>query len=69
MFFTDRLPDAFDAEGESFGLQRLQAVCAEQPERSTADFLGEVFSAVTRFAGERSQPDDMAAAVFQYRQK
>jgi serine phosphatase RsbU (regulator of sigma subunit) len=50
LFFTDGLPDAFDAEDESFGLERLQAVCAAQSERSTADFLGEVFSAVTRFA-------------------
>jgi len=67
LFFTDGLPDAFDAEDESFGLERLQAVCVAQSERSATDFLGEVFSAVTRFAGERSQHDHMAAAVFQYR--
>ena len=69
LFFTDGLPDAFDSEDESFGLDRLQAVCAAQSERSGTDFLGEVFSAVTRFAGERSQHDDMAAAVFQYRDR
>jgi len=69
LFFTDGLPDAFDAEDESFGLERLQAVCAAQSERSATDFLGEVFSAVTRFAGERPQHDDMAAAVFQYREE
>jgi serine phosphatase RsbU (regulator of sigma subunit) len=42
LFFTDGLPDAFDAEDESFGLERLQAVCAAQSERSATDFLGEV---------------------------
>jgi serine phosphatase RsbU (regulator of sigma subunit) len=43
LFFTDGLPDAFDAEDESFGLERLQAVCAAQAERSAAEFLGDVF--------------------------
>lgn len=54
---------------ESFGLERLQAVCAAQSERSASEFLGDVFAAVSRFAGERAQHDDMAAAVFQYRQE
>ena len=55
------------AQGESCGLLRFEELGATQSERSAADFLGEVFTAVTRFAGERSEHDDMAAAVFQYR--
>jgi serine phosphatase RsbU (regulator of sigma subunit) len=42
LFFTDGLPDAFDAEDENFGLERLQAVCAAQAERAAAEFLGKI---------------------------
>jgi sigma-B regulation protein RsbU (phosphoserine phosphatase) len=69
LFFTDGLSDAVDAEDESFGAERLQAVCAAHSEGSPTEFLGELFAAVSRFAGARAQHDDMAAAVFQYRKQ
>jgi sigma-B regulation protein RsbU (phosphoserine phosphatase) len=39
LFFTDGLSDAFDASGESFGLERLQAVCEAKAERSETELL------------------------------
>lgn len=66
LFFTDGLPDAFDGEGESFGTERLQALCETQFHSSTTELLDELFSAVSRFARGRTQHDDMAAAILHY---
>lgn len=66
LFFTDGLSDAFDTDGESFSIERLQAVCEEGNRKSPTELLEEIFSAVSRFARGRTQHDDMAAAVFRY---
>ena len=66
LFFTDGISDAFDIEGESFGIERLQAICETQVFGSPTELLGQIFSAVERFARGRTQHDDMAAAVFHY---
>lgn len=66
LFFTDGISDAFDTKGESFGIERLQAICETQLRGSPMELLSQIFSAVERFAHGRSQHDDMAAAVFQY---
>jgi len=64
LFFTDGISDAFNTEGESFGLERLQRVCAASPQSPPPELLGLVFSEVERFARGQAQHDDMAAAVF-----
>ena len=66
LFFTDGISDAFDIEGESFGIERLQAICETQVFGSPTELLGQIFSAVECFARGRTQHDDMAAAVFHY---
>jgi sigma-B regulation protein RsbU (phosphoserine phosphatase) len=66
LFFTDGLSDAFDVDGESFGIERLQTVCDEGHLRSPTELLEEVFSTVSRFTRGRTQHDDMAAAVFRH---
>jgi serine phosphatase RsbU (regulator of sigma subunit) len=66
LFLTDGISEAFDTGGESFGLERLQAICETQFHRPPAELLGEILSAVDRFAHGRSQHDDMAAAIFNY---
>jgi phosphoserine phosphatase RsbU/P len=64
LFFTDGIPDAFGADGESYGLQRLQEVCERYPQCPPRELLGHVFSEVGRFAHGQAQHDDMAATVF-----
>jgi sigma-B regulation protein RsbU (phosphoserine phosphatase) len=64
LFFTDGISDAFDTDGESFGLERLQAVCEAYPDSTPPELLGQIFSEVDRFVRGRAQHDDMAAAVF-----
>jgi phosphoserine phosphatase RsbU/P len=66
LFLTDGITDAFDADGESFGTERLQAICEAHAERTPAELLGEIFSAVENFTRGRAQHDDMAAAIFHY---
>ena len=66
LFFTDGISDAFDTEGESFGMERLQAICETESHGSPAELLERIFSAVDRFAHGRTQHDDMAAAIFHF---
>jgi sigma-B regulation protein RsbU (phosphoserine phosphatase) len=64
LFFTDGLSDAFDTNGDSFGIERLQGICEGSRQSSPTELLGRVFSEVERFAQGQPQHDDMAAAVF-----
>ncbi len=66
LFCTDGIMDAFNVEGESFGIERLQTICETQICDSPAELLGQIFVAVERFTRGRAQHDDMAAAVFHY---
>jgi sigma-B regulation protein RsbU (phosphoserine phosphatase) len=66
LFCTDGITDAFDPEGEQFGLERLQDLCRNQCHLSPAKLLGQIFSAVEDFSRGREQHDDMAAALFHY---
>ena len=65
-FCTDGIVDAFNTEGESFGIGRIQAICEAGVCDSPVELLGQVFTAVDRFTYGRSQHDDTAAAVFHY---
>lgn len=66
IFCTDGLTEAFDPDGESFGIERLQGLCRAERSASPAEMLGRIFSAVESFARGREQYDDMAAALFHY---
>jgi phosphoserine phosphatase RsbU/P len=66
LFCTDGVMDAFNAEGESFGIERLQTICETQVCDSPVELLEQIFAAVGRFTAGRSQHDDMAASVFHY---
>jgi sigma-B regulation protein RsbU (phosphoserine phosphatase) len=66
LFFTDGIADAFNMEGQDFGIERLQELCETQRQSSPAQILGHVFSAVDVFTRGRAQHDDMAAAIFCY---
>lgn len=66
VFCTDGITDAFSTGNESFGIERLQAVCETKLRAAPAELLASIFSAVETFTRGRSQHDDMAAAVFHY---
>ncbi len=64
LFCTDGITDAFDREGEQFGIERLQELCDSQRRASPTGLLRRVFAAVESFSSGREQHDDMAAALF-----
>jgi sigma-B regulation protein RsbU (phosphoserine phosphatase) len=66
LFCTDGITDAFDRDGEQFGLERLQDLCRNQRHLSPTEILGRIFSAVQYFSQGREQHDDMAAALLHY---
>jgi phosphoserine phosphatase RsbU/P len=66
LFCTDGITDAFDRDGEQFGIARLQELCDAHQPVSPTELLNRVFAAVENFSRGREQHDDMAAAVFQY---
>jgi sigma-B regulation protein RsbU (phosphoserine phosphatase) len=67
LFCTDGITDAFDRDGEQFGIERLQELCGVRRPDSPTELLGRIFAAVENFAHGREQHDDMAAAVFHFR--
>lgn len=66
LFCTDGITDAFDRDGEQFGIERLQELCGAHRLVSPTELLGRIFGAVEDFSQGREQHDDMAAAVFQF---
>ena len=66
LFCTDGITDAFDQDGEQFGVERLRELCDVERPSSPKELLGRVFAEVESFARGREQHDDMAAAVFHF---
>jgi sigma-B regulation protein RsbU (phosphoserine phosphatase) len=64
LFCTDGITDAFDEDGEQFGIERLQGICCIAPGSPPTELLGRIFTEIERFAHGREQHDDMAAALF-----
>jgi len=66
LFCTDGITDAFDRDGEQFGIERLQELCDAPRPDSPTELLGRIFAAVGNFSRGREQHDDMAAAMFHF---
>jgi len=58
LFYSDGVTEAFDAAGAAFGEPRLLEVSGAAP-ASVGELVAEVFKAVTAFAGECPQSDDL----------
>ncbi len=64
LFCTDGITDAFDCEGEQFGIERLQCLCDAGPPASPSELRGHVFAAVENFSRGREQHDDWLRPFF-----
>ncbi len=67
LFCTDGITDAMNTDRESFGIERLNALCKKQSSAPLRELLSRIFSEVGRFSRGREQHDDMAAALPHYR--
>ena len=59
ILYTDGVTEAMNAAGEEFGIEPLQKIFAESPPRSAEEANMTVFEAVSAFAGETAQSDDI----------
>ena len=63
LLYSDGVTEAFNPEGDQFGLERMKKVIEERREDSSGDILSEVVSAIRTFAGGREQSDDITLIV------
>ena len=67
LIYTDGVCDAIDPRGQSFGTDRIEQFLSLPPDGREADAVVQgLFDAVTAFAGEAPQEDDITVAVVRY---
>jgi sigma-B regulation protein RsbU (phosphoserine phosphatase) len=64
--YTDGVGEAFDEEGNLFGLDRLVSVIEASPSRDPAALDASVREAVRAFAGTAPQSDDITILTLRY---
>ena len=64
ILYTDGITEAFNTEGELFGLPQLCEIFRDRQPISAEDASEIVFDAVNKFAGDEPQSDDQACLVF-----
>jgi sigma-B regulation protein RsbU (phosphoserine phosphatase) len=63
VFYTDGLPEAENADGEAFGMDRLEAVVRANSELPAAQIINILFGAAVDFRGSRNFTDDVTIVV------
>ena len=63
VLYTDGVSEAMNAEGEEFGVERLQQIFANQPPASARAAIEAIMQAVSDFAGGTPQSDDVTCLV------
>ena len=63
VLYTDGVSEAMNAEGEEFGVERLQQLFANQPPASAKMATEAIMQAVSDFAGGTPQSDDVTCLV------
>ena len=64
VLYTDGVTEAMNAEGEEFGLDRLRNLFTNSPLKSPKETNTAIFEAVSAFAGETPQSDDITCLAF-----
>lgn len=63
LFYTDGLVDAIDANGDRFGMERLQQVLLDQGNSPAGEIIVAIEKALSSFVGETIQYDDITLLV------
>ena len=63
ILYTDGVSEAMNAHGEEFGVERLQQLFAGQPPTSARTAIESIMQAVSDFAGDTPQSDDVTCLV------
>ncbi len=64
ILYTDGITEAFNSEGELFGLEQLCEIFRDRQPQSAEEASEIVFETVNKFAGDEPQSDDQACLVF-----
>ena len=67
ILYTDGVSEAMNVNNEEFGVERLCKIFADTPPSSAAEANQRVFEAVSEFAGEAPQSDDVACLTLHHR--
>ena len=63
LFYTDGLVDAVDAEGDRFGMERLQQVLLDNGSSPPVEIIAAIEVALKSFVGQTIQYDDITILV------
>lgn len=63
ILYTDGVSEAMNASGEEFGVERLQQIFVNQPPTSARMTIEVIMQAVSDFAGDTPQSDDVTCLV------
>ena len=63
VLYTDGVTEAINDHEEEFGEQRLLSVITENRAFTADEILAKILSAITAFAGDRPQHDDITLMV------
>jgi sigma-B regulation protein RsbU (phosphoserine phosphatase) len=63
VLYTDGVSEAMNSEGEEFGVERLRQIFADQPPVSARTVNEDILQAVSDFAGDTPQSDDVTCLV------
>lgn len=63
VLYTDGVTEAFNDKDEEFGEDRLLRVITENRDRPAQEIMEQILAAITAFAGERPQYDDITIMV------
>ncbi len=64
ILYTDGVTEAMNAEEEEFGLDRLRNLFTNSPPKSPKETNAAIFDAVSAFAGDTPQSDDITCLAF-----
>ncbi len=65
VLYTDGVSEAMNSEGEEFGMDRFREIFVQKPPTSARDTNEAILQAVSDFAGETAQSDDVTCLVLQ----
>ncbi len=65
VLYTDGVSEAMNSEGEEFGMDRFREIFVQRPPTSARDTNEAILQAVSDFAGETAQSDDVTCLVLQ----
>ena len=68
ILFTDGVTEAFNADGEEFGADRLVNLLQANAHASTPKILSQLQNAVLSFSADTPQHDDITMMILGYRE-